>query len=354
MFESKNTYVEINRSTGLIDSYRKNGQEYVKPGAFSLEVFDDNYDPWYMENVSWKNKLGSFVLLSSQETQRFCCTDSPIDSVHVIESGDVRTIVEAAFGYNSARALVKYILSQKEGLRIDIHILWDEKQKLIKLNIPAAFNTSDCIGEHAYGREALKKNMVENVSQKYIIICGEDKGIIAANNGVYGSSYDENNNELKITLLRSPSYTAHPIEGRVVMPQDRYMPYIEQGEREFSFAFDIGNSNDILNNAGRFAAHFNTQPMLLSFYPTGVGEKPASPIRLEGNDIIQITAFKRAENSNNWIIRLFNPTQKVQTAQLTFNDNKSDIIFNAYEIKTVLYDGHSLSETDLLEGLLSK
>lgn len=78
---------------------------------------------------------------------------------------------------------------------------------------------------------------MENVSQKYLALCGADKAILAANNGVYGSSYDEKAGELKITLLRSPSYTAHPLPGRIVMPQDRYMPYIEQGERDFSFAF---------------------------------------------------------------------------------------------------------------------
>ena len=354
IFDTDNMHVEINRNTGLIDVYRIDGNDYVRPGAFALEVFDDNYDPWYMDDKTWSNKIGSFTLLSSQDAQNYCHTDEPMEPVHIIESGDVRTVAEAVFGYNSARAQVKYILSEKTGLGIDIHIDWNEKQKLIKLNIPASFKTKECIGEHAYGREALKKELVENVSQKYIVLCGEEKALIAANNGVYGSSYDNDNDELKITLLRSPSYTAHPLMDRTVIPQDRYMPYIDQGERDFSFAFDAGAPEDILDNAGRFAAHFNMQPMSLSFYPTGTGNKPCSTIRLDKTDVIQYIAFKRAEDSKGFTVRLFNPTQKIQTAQISFEDLQLGLEFGPYEIKTVKYDGISITQTDLLEGLLSK
>ena len=353
IFDSERMHVEINRSTGLVDAYELDGCSYVKPGAFALEIFDDNYDPWYMDEASMTQRIDCFKLLTPEQAQSFCCTNAPLEGVHVIESGDVRTVVEALFGYNSARARVKYNLSEKHGLSIDVRIVWDEKQKLVKLNIPAAFETTECIGEHAYGREKMKTGLMENVSQKYLALCGADKAILAANNGVYGSSYDEKAGELKITLLRSPSYTAHPLPGRTVMPQDRYMPYIEQGERDFSFAFDAGERGEILDKAGRFAAHFNMQPMVLSFYPTGVGEKPASPVRLEETDVIQITTLKQSRDKSGWTIRLFNPTEAKQTCRLAFDKQSMKLDFGPYEIKTVKYDGSKLGETDMLEGLLS-
>lgn len=355
-FRAGDFHVAINRATGLADVLERGGVNYVRPGAFALEVFADNYDPWYMEQTAWREKVGEFTLLSAEEASEFCHTDRPIEPVHVIESGDVRTVVEAVFGYDSSRAVVKYILSEQGELRVDIRIVWDKKQRLVKLNVPAAFGTDglECIGEHAYGREVLKKNLEENVSQQYIALCSKnaDKAILAVNNGVYGSSFDDADGSLKITLLRSPSYTAHPLPGRVVMPQDRYMPYIEQGERDFSFRFEVGAYDAMLNAAGRLSEHFNRPPMVLSFYPTGVGEKPAVPFTLTESDIVTVAAFKKAECGDGFIIRLFNPTDEPQRARVNLYGETLALTFGKYEIKTVRYDGKTLAEADLLEGLL--
>ena len=351
VYDNGTLHVEINKNTGLIDSYRKNGTEYVNPGAFVLDVYQDNYDPWGMLYTSYTDKIGSFKLASKKETQRFCCLDNEIDSVHVIESGDVRTVIEAVFCYEDSRALVKYFLSQKDGLKIDIRVVWTEKQKMIKLGIPTSFGADKCIGEHAYGREELFCDLTENVSQQYLAATDGKKALAVANNGVYGSSFDGEKGILNITLLRSASYTAHPLDNRVTMPQDRYLPYIEQGERDFSFKFDIGEADCIFDNFPRKAQQFNMQPVVLSFYPTGVGEKPVSPLKLEG-EVIQCTAFKMAEVGEGYIVRLFNPTAEKRSACLEFMGKTVNIDFGKYEIKTFRANEEGITESDLLENLL--
>lgn len=358
IFDNGNISVTINKSTGLIDSYKKDGKEFVKDGAFSLDVYADDHDPWGMMVHSFENKIDAFRLATPKETQEFCCIDNEIPSVHVIESGDVRTVIEAVFCYKSSRALVKYYLSKNEGLKMDVRVVWVEKQKMIKMSIPTSFGADVCIGEEAYGREVLKNALQENVSQRYIAVCGNDLALSAINNGIYGSSFDEKKGILNLTLLRSASYTAHPLRDengdRKVMPQDRYTPYIEQGERDFSFKFEIGTKEEILDKAPRIAQHFNMQPMVLSFYPTGVGEKPISPFKLSNSETIQCTAFKKAECGDGYIIRLFNPTDKENSCTVEFLQNKLDLTFGKYEIKTVRAKATSLEETDLLEGLLDK
>ena len=355
VFDAGKTHVEINRGTGLVDVYAVDGKDYVNKNAFALEVFDDNYDPWYMENTSWKNKVGEFALLTPEEAQIFCHTNAPLDGVHVIESGNVRTVVEAVFGYHSSRAQVKYILSETGSLQIDVRIVWDEKQKLVKLNVPAAFDKTECIGEEAYGRETLRGGSEENVSHRYAALCQPTDGGAAfavLNNGLYGSSFDDAANALKITLLRSPSYTAHPLPGRVTMPQDRYMPYIEQGERDFSFAFVAGTREEVLDKAPRLSAHFNRRPMVLSFYPTGVGEKPQTPVLLKDNGIVTIEAFKKADCGDGYILRLFNPTEKKQTAVVQVYDAEATVEFEKFEIKTVRFKDGKLEADELMEGIL--
>lgn len=352
IFESESRVIKINKSTGLVDVFSDKKENFVKNGAFTLEVWKDNHDPWYMESFSWLEKIGEFTLLDSKTATEFCCVKNEIDPVRVIESGDTRAVVEALFGYNGSRAVVKYIMSERDGLKIEIRLVWSEKQKLVKLSIPSAFSADTCIGEHAYGREKLFGALKENVSQKYIVECKGDKAILCINNGVYGSSFDDENGELKITLLRSPSYCAHPIGDREVMMQDRYLPYMEQGERDYSFMLDIGETKKILDVAPRAAQHFNAPPMVLSFYPTGTGTLPDSPLKITGNDKINLTAFKKADNGEGYIARLFNPTDKEQSAAVEFYNQTEEIKFTPFEIKTFRLLKERIEETDLMENLI--
>ncbi len=346
------TEIKINKSTGLIDTYAKNGKNFVVGSAFGLEVYDDDFDPWGMMVTAFKDKIGEFKLLTPSAAKEFLCLDNEIPSVHVIEDGDVRTIIEAVFGYKNSFAVLKYCLDEKGELKLDVRVNWGEKQKLLRLNVPTSLENSVCIGEQPYGEEKLRDDMEENVSQRYIAVTDNIDCLLAVNNGIYGSCFDDKSGALKYTLLRSASYCAHPVDNRVVMPQDRYMPYIEQGERDFSFKFCVGKAKEIRPHAARIAQQFNMQPMSLSFYPTGNNEKPISPIRLLDTDIVTLTAIKKAEDQNGYIIRLFNPTECVQSCTLSFFDEKTLVEFGAYEIKTIRYDGATLSETDLMEGIL--
>lgn len=343
IFNSKKYSLKINRKTGLVDYYSDKTNNFVCENAFELQIFEDNYDPWYMEAFGWFKKIDSFKLLSNEEATEFCSLKKNIEAVHVIESGEVRTVIEAVFGYKSSRALVKYFMSEESGLKIDIRIVWNEKQKLVKLNIPTTLKNSVCIGEQAYGREILRDGFNENVSQKYVAVCDDNNAFLAINSGIYGSSFD--NGELKITLLRSPSYCAHPIGGRETMPQDKYLPHIEQGERDFSFIFDIGKKDSILDSAPRKAQEFSMQPMLLSLYPAEKGELHTAPVTIEDNNIITLTAFKKAENGNGYVLRLFNPVDRPQTAKINVADAYTELCFGRFEIKTIKYENGKLTES---------
>lgn len=349
VFDAASIHVEINRKTGLIDSCCKNGVEYLRQGSFALEVWDDNFDPWYMQRNRWTEKLGAFTLLSPDESAEEACVEGPLEAVRVIESGSVRTVIEAVFGYLSSRATVQYILSETGSLECNIRIRWNEKQKLVKWNVASAFGNAVCIGEEAYGREALVCDLRENVSQKYIALCGDERAILVSNDGIYGSSCDGENGELKMTLLRSPSYTAHPVGNRVVMPTDRYAPYIDLGERSFAFRLDFGERKQIMAQAARIAQHFGMRPMLLSLYPSANAEKTECPVTLSENTAVTLNAFKKADDGKGYIIRLFNPTERPQKAKLSVLGKTQRLIFGAFEIKTCYFGELGYYEMDLLE-----
>lgn len=344
VYNTNGLRVAVDEKTGLLSSLVKDGVSYIGEASFKLEVYKDSSDPWMMTEIGWHEKIGEFKALSPEEVKEYYCVNEPIPPVRVIEAGDVRTVIEAAFGYKKSNAVVKYIISDCGDFSVDIRVNWNEKQELVKLSVAPAFKTDSLIGETAYGREELKRDADENVSQKYIAASGEGKCFATANSGTYGSSFDGERNELKLTLLRSASYCAHPIDDRTVLPQDRMSPYMEQGERDFSFGFIFGEKEEILKCAPRFAQHFNLKPFVVSVYPTGKGEKPASPLTLSGSEAVCITAFKKAGEGKGYIVRLFNSVESAQTATLGFKSLEKETAFTPFEIKTLRLTDTEISE----------
>ena len=94
--------------------------------------------------------------------------------------------------------------------------------------------------------------------------------------------------------------------------------------------------------------------MVLSFYPTGVGEKPQTPVLLKDNGIVTIEAFKKADCGDGYILRLFNPTEKKQTAVVQVYGAEATVEFEKFEIKTLRYEAGTLREDSLMEGILKE
>lgn len=340
IFSTEKLYVTINRKTGLIDTYQVEGVDYLKKGAFSLEVMDDDYDPWGMNVSSFTNSIGKFELLSDSEASKFSMLKNTIPAVRIIEDGDVRTVVEALFGYGDSKAVVKYYLPKHQNhMDIEVDVLWNEKQKMLKFLVPSNFEESECIGQVAYGLESLPCTGRENISQKFIQLqdVKTNKGLAVINRGIYGSSVEEG--VLKISLVRSPSYTAHPLPGRETMPQDRHSDYIDQGERTFKIRFEAGDKEEISSSVGRKATVFNEDPIALSFFPAEPSRdeieiKPA--LLIDSDPVVEVTCFKLADDGNSYILRLFNPSSTDQVARITLPvlGVESDINVKAYEFVT--------------------
>ena len=209
-------------------------------------------------------------------------------------------------------------------------------------------------GETVFGRERMAGGLTENISQKYIALCDREHALLVANDGTYGSSFDETASSLKLTLLRSPSYTAHPVGDRPVMPTDRYMPYIDQCEHDFAFLLEAGERKHVMANAARLAQHFGTRPMLLSLYPSGEGECAACPVTLDESAPVTLQAFKKADDGKGYVVRLFNPTERPQKSKLAVLGKTQLLLFGAFEVKTCYFGELGYMELDPMEWGVAK
>ncbi|MBQ8497985.1 MAG: alpha-mannosidase [Clostridia bacterium] len=352
MFDNGMMQVSINKKTGFIDSCIVNGKQYLENHAMSIEVYADDEDPWGMRVRGWTEKIGEFTLLDAEEGSAFSSLDTTIPSVRLIENGDVRTIVESVFGYSASKAIVRYQISKHTpSIEVNIRIINADTKKLYKLSIPYAMKDVLAFSEVAYGEEPFKLHGDENVHQKYVRLVGKDDQVLNVyNKGIYSSSLGEG--KLLVSLMRSPAYCAHPIGDTKILPQNRHSAFIEQGERTFDLKFTFGKEN--VSN-GISAQIYNEKPTVLAFFPSGYKKETQEnkPVLTLNGGKILLSALKKAENCDDFIVRLLNPEKEAASCRIICDTMGIDrqIAFSSFEVKTFRMSKNTFSECDMMEGI---
>ncbi len=338
-FSNETVRVTIDSRTGLLSGYAVNGVEMLGPGAFRPLVMMDTPDPWGMTMHGWKEVEGEFQLLLPGESARFAgLHEGELAPVRIIEDGAVRMVVEALFGYRDSRLVLRYKLP-REGAEVEVEVIvhWHEKDALLKLSLPTSLASPAYLGQVAYGVAGLPDDGDEAVAQKWVAVVNDEHALTMINDRTYGSSFS--NGEVRLTLLRSPAYAAHPIGERAILPDDRFVPRHDQGERSFRFWLEGGARSARLEAVDRQALAHNERPMALSFFPHGGGGK-AGPLFFLDDPVVQVTAIKKAEDGEALILRLFEPTGKARQTvlQLPFAGMRIDLSLGAFEIATLRVD----------------
>jgi len=257
-----------------------------------------------------------------------------LDSVRVIEDGPARSIIEVVLAYEQSSICQHYKLP-KFGTEIEVQtrVYWNEKTRMLKLSIPTIGDDNKYIGQVAYGVGELPCNGDEAVAQKWVAVISQrrDFALTCINDSIYGSDFSKDG--LRLTLLRSAAYASDQWPN---IPQDRFLPRMEQGQRLFRFWFNSGRVRERLERIDREALVKNEKPFVVPFFPSGKGKKSNS-FAVLSDDVIQITAIKRAQSNNDLIIRFFEPTGKSRTTVLSlpFMNKKIPLTFGGFEIKTL-------------------
>ena len=358
-FKTEFLEVSISPETGFLDKYAVNGENFLKSGSLQLLVCKDNPDPWGMLVRSFREVEGVFTLLSGERSARFSGVDAKeLVPVRIIEDGPVRTVVEAVFQYGFSYACLTYVLPKKgTELEIRVRVLWNEKDRMLKLSVPSLFTKGTCRGQVAYGVEEYDRFGEELLAQKWVAALSKDetRALTVMNSGTYGFDYSEG--ELRLSLLRSPAYAGHPVGSKPIVPQNRFRPRMDIGERTFHFWINGGNADDILSAIDRNALVKNETPMVLCCFPSGKGKGHLPGVILD-DEVVQVTTFKMAENKNRLVLRLFEPTGQKRSTRVEIPSlNLSfEVSLKKFEIKTFAIDLETkeIIETDLLERSLNE
>lgn len=352
-FETADLRVTINARTGLLDEYVASGVSCLLPNAFAPLVLKDNEDPWGMDITSFDQVEGAFTLMNEEESCWFSGVKNPLPAVRVIEDGEARTVIEAVLRYGSSYICQVYKLPKRgTEIEVDLRVYWNEKDKMLKLSIPTVLDQGEFYGQTAFGINALNGEGQESVAQKWVSVEDAEQklSVTCINNGVYGSDFTQG--EIRHSLLRGAGYSAHPINDRPIMAQDRFLPRMDQGERSYTFWLNGGELADRRRRVDREALVHNERPYALSFFPSGEGALSESFIVLE-DDSIQLSAFKKEEEGEGYILRLYEPTGQGGSTAVSIPafGIRMPISLNGFEIRTfrLLPVSGTLEEAPLCE-----
>jgi alpha-mannosidase len=268
-----------------------------------------------------------------------------------VEDGAVCTVVEACLEYGASTVCQTYTFpKQGAAAEISVRVYWNEKNKCLKLSIPPAFSDK-YVGQTAFGKYELKKDGSEVVAQRWTCACAKDKdaAVTVINDCTYGSDYTDEDG-IRLTLLRSASYTGHPIKDRPITPQNRFSHKIDQGERIFRFWLGAGTYEERMSSIDRECAYLSESPFALSFFPSGEGCEPDRFMTLSDSPVV-LSCAKKALDGNGIVIRLYNPTESATCVHLTSKPLgiDTDLDFGPFEIRTFIAENGDLRETNLIE-----
>ena len=186
--------------------------------------------------------------------------------------------------------------------------------------------------------------------QYWQAVCGGDKALLVADDGIYGSYCADG--ALSLTLLRSAGYGASTFTLGEPYHDPMYQSRMEQGERRYRFLVTAGTREEILRRADREADMLNQPVYALAHCPSGRGAAPEPLVEIDKPNV-SLSCLKRSERDESaCVLRVFEAQgQAVRTAvRLPAMHISFETELRPFEIRTYLLKDGRAEETDMLEG----
>ena len=352
-FNSEGSRLVIDKSSGFPELWKYKDSKLLGAEQMRFAVINDNADPWGMSIKSFDGEADFFKLMTCSQVFEFAgLTEEKLNPVYISENGEIRTIAESLFTYNSSKIHLKYFVPVNQpGFDVEITVYWMEKDKLLKWIIPVGYNMS-CVGRSISGIDCLKQQGREFVFRDWLGIKnydGENTFSICAD-GAYG--FDIRGNNIGISLLRSPAYSGHPVEGeKDIVMTDRAIKRIDQGVHTFRFRLTPGNTDEIIDRSFNHSDLFNNPVISRVVYPTGKGNFTHSGIKVS-DTTINLQSVKLNDNGD-LVIRLLNPCKELKQFKVAVPSiiAEADLEIGPKKLKTWSINRITgeFKETDLLE-----
>ena len=292
----------------------------------ALEVWEDKPANAPAGEAAWNINLGEDHKLDRAE------------SINVVESGPIRAVVRVKKLFGDSSFVENIILySHADQVDFQLNVDWHEKYRFAKVAFPMNLSSPYATYEIPFGAiqrfdwtlktdpgvklqapprawEIADRTKFEVAGQRWSDVSNQagDYGVTLLNDSKYGFSYQDNT--LRMSLIRGPR------RGYPNMP-DTWSDQSDEpivGIHHITYALvpHPGTWQDA--DATRRAAEFN-EPLLPKAEPSHAGQLAASYSVLDvAPSSVIVESIKKAEDSNEYIVRLYEAADKPSTAVLNF------------------------------------
>ena len=280
--------VVVDKQTGCITSlYDKKAKfETLAPGACGnqLQTFKDlpkEYDAWNID----PGTLDHYTSIDKA------------DSVELIEKGPMQAVIRVTRNWQSSKFVQDITLAaSSDEVNVVNDIDWHETHVLLKAAFPLAATSDKATYEVPYGsiqRTTLRSNSWEQAQFEVPVMRWADlgdgqHGFSLLNESKYG--YDDKDNVLRISLLRSPT-----------SPD----PDADRGHHHFSYALypHAADWKQALTVRRGYEYNYKLQAMQVEAH-TGALPASYSYVTVKPENVV-LTALKKAEDDNGLIFRVY-------------------------------------------------
>lgn len=308
--------VEFSKVTGDISSFydKRSGKYIIDKECRAILLDETHADTWSHNEVYLGEMIGMF--------------DTPEFSV--IEDGLIRTTLRVTTRYNHSLLIRDYTITPGSDIlvvktKVDFH----EKHKVLKFAFP--LTEDHVIAKIPYGTVTRKKEQGEEPFGSWFAA----GTLCVANDSKYG--YDTTADEVRLTVLRSAIWADH------YGVRDEFCEYMEQGIHEFTYSvFPYQNNCQAEKRAEEL--NFGLRAIIDSFHKGSLPEAQ-SCFACDGENIV-VTAVKKAEDSEEPVIRFCEMNGENGTVSMELFGKKIETSVGHNEIKTFRADG---TEVNLIE-----
>jgi alpha-mannosidase len=291
--ENSSLKVVVDKQTGCITSIydKKTRFEALAPGACGnqLQTFKDtpkDYDAWNID----PGTLDKFTAIDQ------------VDSVELAEKGPLHAVIRVTRSWQKSK-FVQDITLVSDSDQVDVvnDIDWHEAHVLLKAAFPLSATSNKATYEVPYGaiqRTTLRTNTWEQAQFEVPALRWADlgdgqHGFSLLNESKYG--YDDKDNVLRLTLLRSPTWP--DAEADLGHHHFSYALYPHGGDWKQALTVRHGYEYNYKLHAMQVEAHTGSLPAKNSY----VSVKPENVV---------LTAMKKAEDENGLVFRVYESAGK--------------------------------------------
>ncbi|NLK17828.1 MAG: alpha-mannosidase [Clostridiales bacterium] len=325
--------IEFDEGSGSVTSIRdkRTNTEFLsKPSCIPLVVKD--------ETDTWAHNIERFDVESVNMSPQ---------SISMIEDGPIRQSIQIKYNINQSTVLQTFTLySREDFVRVSVKVCYSEKNTLLRFSLSCSLSDTKAFYEMPFGHLQKSCSGKEQPALRWACLHGYDHrsaaGIAVCTDSK--SSFCLSDDMLTFIGLRNSVFANH--HGKPA-PDVEY-DYTDEGVSFFNYAVLPYTGDVPFEKINSAADSFAPADYLIDSYHQG-GLARANSLFHCSNSQVVLTALKKSEDGEGYVLRLNELKQRECSAKLAFMGTETSLHFMPNEVKTIIFKNGKYVESDFLE-----